>query len=119
MKRIEDAIQRELIKWLKNNYPEVEARYNKIENKANKIQAAIDKKMGAAVAGTPDLTLFTDVADWTYILELELKILDGTLRDSQKKWHKEFKPTKNRQAAIAYGLIEAQKTITNWLNAIT
>ena len=116
---VEAAIQRELVKWLRNNYPQIEIRYNKNENKKNKIEAIIDKKMGQAVAGTPDLTLFNDWIEITYILELELKKLNGTLQPSQIEWHSKFKPTKNRQAAIAYGLIEAQRIVTEWIKNVT
>ena len=118
-KRIEDAIQRELVKWLRNGFAYIEIRYNKNENKRDKIQAVLDKKMGQAVAGTPDLTLFLDCLDETNILELELKRLNGTLQLSQVEWHKNFKPTKNRKAAVAYGLIEAQRIVTEWINEVT
>jgi hypothetical protein len=117
---VEATIQIELVKWLRNNYPDIEIRYNKNENKVNKVQAAIDKKMGQAVAGTPDLQLLIDKNDITHILELELKTLakSSKLNPNQEKWHNNFNETKNRKATWVKGLIAAKETITNWLNSL-
>lgn len=117
-KSIEASIQRELVKWLKQTYPAIEIKYNKNENKRDKLQAILDKKMGQSIAGTPDLTLTTDFNEWTYILELELKKLKGTLNPAQIAWHLNFKPTKNRVAKIAYGYIEALEAIESWLSSL-
>lgn len=116
-KRIEDAIQTELVKWLDNNYPQIEYYYNKAEGIKTKATAMKDKRMGLK-AGRVDMTNYLDARELTYILELELKKIDGDLQPSQKEWHKKFKPTKNRTAAIAYGLIEAQKIIEEWVKKV-
>lgn len=118
---IETTIQIEFVKWIRNNYPEIEIRYTKNENKVNKVQAAIDKKMGQAVAGTPDLQLLMDVEDLTYILELELKTLAKTskLNPNQVEWHKNFNETKNRKATWAKGLIAAKEKVQKWYENIT
>lgn len=114
---VEATIQIELVKWIRNNYPEIEIRYTKNENKVNKVQAAIDKKMGQAIAGTPDLQLLLDNGGYTYILELELKTLAKTsqLNSNQIEWHKNFNETKNRKATWAKGLIAAKEVVTEWV----
>lgn len=117
-KNVEATIQRHLVKWLRKEYPTVEVRYNKIENKRNALEGYMDKLLGSAVAGTPDLTLFLDRQEFTYILELELKKKDGTLNDAQKLWHKNFKETKNRKARVAYGFIEAQNVARDWVASL-
>lgn len=113
-KSIEATIQRELVKWIKKEYPFIEVKYNKNENKRDALQAVIDKKMGQTQAGYPDLTLLTNNQGLTFILELELKTKTGKLNDAQKKWHKDFKSTKNRVAKIAYGFLESQTIISEW-----
>lgn len=118
-KNPEGAIQRELVKWLRLTYPLIEIRYNKNENKANKVQAIVDKKLGQAIAGTPDLTLFCNKRGYTYILELELKTKTGKLSPSQKLWHSKFISTANRKAVIAYGFVEAITAVERWLGEIS
>jgi len=117
-RNIESAIQREIVKYLRTNYPEIEIRYNKNENKKNKLEAIIDKKMGQAVAGTPDLTLFLNQRHLTHILELELKTLAGKLNPNQVKWHDNFTPTTNRKAAVAYGYDDAKRIIDAWVTVV-
>ena len=118
-KNPEQAIQRQLVLWLRLQYPTMEIRYNKNENKRDVVQAINDKRMGQAIAGTPDLTLFCNKRGWTYILELELKTKVGTLNPNQKLWHANFFSTQNRKAAISYGFDEAQVAVANWLSSIS
>ena len=117
-KKIEDAIQKELVKWMRKEYPFLDIRYNKIENKKDIVQAVQDKKMGSAVKGTPDLTLFIHKEDYTYILELELKKKDGDLNQNQIDWWAEFRPNQNRRGEVGYGLIHAQEIVVKWINSI-
>lgn len=116
-KNIEMAIQRELIKWLHLTYPQVEIIYRKNEGKKSIITAILDKLAGLA-AGVPDLQLLMNYDGWTYILELELKKLKGSLNDNQEEWWDKFIPTKNRKGAIAYGYIQAQEAVRNWVSGI-
>ena len=117
MKHIESAIQRELVKWLANDYPDIEVIFRKNEGKKSKQSAILDKLMGLK-AGVPDLQLIVDITALSYFLELELKTLKGRLNDNQKEWHANFKPTRNRQSAVAYGLLQAQDIVRNWLKTI-
>jgi hypothetical protein len=118
MKKIEDAIQKQLVLWIRSLFPEIDLRSNKLENKKNVLEAVNDKRKGQAKAGTPDLTLFCDYNDLTYILELELKTKKGKLNQAQIIWHKDFKSTKNHIARIAYGLDEAKTAILKWVDGV-
>lgn len=118
MKRIETTIQKELVKYIRTTYPHIDIRYNKNEGFKDIIGAVIDKKMGQAIAGTPDLTLFIHKQVYTFILELELKKKLGVLNDAQKDWWAEFRPNQNRQGQIAHGYIEAKNIIDKWVVGI-
>lgn len=118
MKHCESLIQRELILWLKQTYPEVEYIFRKNEGMKSQQTATLDKKMGLR-AGVPDLQLLLNKNDKTYILELEIKIIKGILSTNQKKWHAEFVETSNRIAKVGYGFIECKQLITNWHNNLT
>jgi len=117
-KKVEATIQKELVKWLRKNYPDVVICYNRLENKKNMVEIIDDKRMGAVIKGTPDLTLMLDEKNITYIFYLELKTLKGKLQQSQKEWWDNFKPTLNKKGEIAYGLQEAQKKIKQWLDFV-
>jgi hypothetical protein len=117
-KNVEATIQQQLVLWLRLQHPSVEIKSNKNEDAGNVVKAMINKRMGRAEAGYPDLTLTYDKGDITYILELELKTKTGKLSDVQKTWHSRFQPTKNRMAKIAWGFEEAQKAIQSWLSTL-
>ena len=133
--------QKQLVLWIKKDLPDIVIKSNKLENKKVKIpfvkgyeaickkiqvtldkwhivKIAEDKRMGAPVAGTPDLTLTLDYKDLTYILELELKTLKGKLNDSQVEWWGNFTPTENRTGKVGYGFLEQQKIIKDWVDSI-
>jgi hypothetical protein len=141
IQKIESTQQKQLILWIKKELPEITIKSNKLENKkivvpiikgyeaiCKKIQITLDKwhivkiaedkRMGAPEAGTPDLTLTLDYKEFTYILELELKTLKGRLNDNQVDWWAKFRPTKNRKGKTAYGFLDAQKIINNWVDSI-
>lgn len=109
---IEYSIQRELIKWVKQEY-NIEIIWVKNEGKKTKQSAVLDKASGLE-AGFPDLMLFKPVRSVTHILHLELKKIKGVMSPTQKEWHTEFKETRNRKAVIAYGFLEAQEKIREW-----
>lgn len=118
-KRIEAAIQKQLILWINQEHPLIRYKANKNEDAGSVVKALENIRMGRAEAGYPDLTLEIDKFGWTWILELELKTKKGKLNDAQKDWHSKFISTANRKAAIAYGYIEAQTAVTNWLRDIS
>ncbi len=115
---VERAIQQQLVLWIKLQYPAVEIKSNKNEDAGSVVKAMINKRMGRAEAGYPDLTLTCDKAGWTYILELELKTLKGKLSDVQKIWWANFKPTNNRVGRVAYGFEMAQESVKTWLSSL-
>ena len=117
-KNTEIIIQRELIKWIKQEYPTIEVIWQKNEGKKFQLTAILDKKSGL-ISGFPDLTLYKPHKGFTYILHLELKTKIGTLNPNQKLWWSRFLSTKNRKGAIAYGLEEAKTAILNWLRDIS
>jgi len=114
-RNIESAIQREHCKWLRAQGLEVVG--YKSEGYKSGITAALDK-MSGVTAGFPDLMIFKQVRSIYHILHQELKTKEGKLNPNQIKWHSEFKPTKNRQAIVSYGLHQAQEHVTKWLEDI-
>ncbi len=116
-KNPEMAIQRELIKWIKVNYPALEYQFCKNEGYKSPATAKLDKLAGA-IAGWPDLLLLHKKDGFTYILHLELKTLKGTLNDNQKEWHGRFEATQNRELAIGKGFQDAKDKIVKWIEAI-
>lgn len=116
-KYIESAIQRELIKWINLEHPSIEVIFRKNEGKKSLLTAKLDKLMGLT-AGIPDLQLLLAQNNFTYILELELKKIVGSLNPNQIIWHNSFIPSDNRKLATAYGLVHAQSIITEWLESI-
>lgn len=115
-RNLEAAIQRQLIIW--SHQQGLEVVHCKNEGKKSAVSAKLDKLSGC-VAGFPDLIIFKQIRSITHILHLELKTKDGTLNKNQIKWHESFVPSGNRKLATAYGLIQAQEIITNWLANIT
>ncbi len=113
----ESAIQRELIKWLDKYYPFIEYKYNKNEGQKAAATAAIDKMMGLK-AGWSDLDLYHTKKGTAYVLHLELKTTTGSLNPAQAKWFDSLPPAHNRKAIVAYGLIDAQTKIENWLASL-
>ena len=118
MKKVEDAIQKEIVKWIRKEYPEVDLRMNNLDGNKNMIQAMQDKRRGQAIKGTPDLTLFIHKEDYTHILELELKTKKGSLNTNQEEWWSEFRPNQNRVGEVGYGLADTQEKIQKWINSI-
>ena len=88
------------------------------EGQKSAISAALDKKSGL-ISGFPDLIIFKQVRSITHLLHLELKTKSGKLNPNQIKWHGTFTPSGNRKLATAYGLIQAQEIVTDWLKNIT
>jgi hypothetical protein len=117
MKHTESSIQRELILWLKQTYPNVEYIFRKNEGMKSQQTATLDKKMGL-MAGVPDLQLLLNKNNITYILELEIKIIKGMLNPNQRRWHAAFVETSNRKLATGYGFAQCKEIIENWIKDI-
>lgn len=125
-KRIEDAIQKQFVAFIRKDYPSVQITRIKNEGfdigkneQQNMVNAINDKKMGRAEAGRPDLEFQIDVNDFTYILLIELKTLNGKLTGAQPEWWAKFKPTANKKGYVCKGLLVAKEIFINWYNAVT
>jgi len=124
-KRIEDVIQKQLVAFIRQDYPEVQITRIKNESfdigknsKQNMIDAVNEKKMGRAEAGRPDLEFQYTRNNLTYILLIELKTINGDLSPAQIEWWAKFKPTQNKQGYVANGLLQAREIFINWYNEI-
>lgn len=115
MKKIEASVQKELVKWMRKEYPQLDIRLNKLDGRKDMLEIVEDKRMGAAIKGTPDITLMLHLKS-TYVFELELKILKGTLNQNQKDWWANFKPNKTRSGAVAKGLLHAQSLVQGFVS---
>ncbi len=116
-RRIEDAIQEQLILWLKAEHPDVTVHYNKNEGKKTMATAMKDKRMGLK-AGRTDLDLDKKVRSIKHYLHLEIKRIGGRLTLSQKEYHAEFIPAANDKLEVGYGLEQCKEIITNWLQSL-
>lgn len=71
--------------------------------------------------GEPDLRISATVRSTYHILFLELKTKNGELKQSQIEWNAEFDENFaafNCKRDVAYGYIDAQNKIKDWLNHI-
>lgn len=108
-KHTENAIQRHLIHWLKDDYPEIRVLAIRNEDMRHRPDE-IEK-------GHPDLQLELNHNGTTHILKLELKSLKGKINPgAQTKWHENFTPTINCEADIAFGFDKAQERIRQWIS---
>jgi hypothetical protein len=117
VRRIEDAIQEQLILWLKAEHPDVAVDFNKNEGKKTIATAMKDQRMGQR-AGRPDLQLSKKVRSTKHYLQLEIKKLKGKLLPSQKEYHAEFVPAANDRLEVGYGFEQCKEIITNWLQSL-
>lgn len=117
MKKIEQAIQKALVVWMREicltmtAYPfSWSANFNEFA------RHAID--MGMDV-GSSDLLLRQRRGSITHFLYLELKRKNGTLSESQIEWNVEFDAhyaSDNCKRAVAYGFDDAKEIVLSWLS---
>lgn len=106
--KIEDAIQRDFILWLKREYPSVRVTATRNED---------SRYRGAELElGVTDLIIRWEKEGVRQIFYLELKRLKGTLSKSEKKWAADFMPCSNESYAVAYGLEQAKQLTKEALN---
>ncbi len=105
--KVESAIQKAVIRWVKDNYPDVI-----ITATANERSYRETDQIGSL--GIPDLILFT--LD-ERVLFLELKRKSGSLLPSQAAWNEAFDLRRSTQfrRAVAYGFAEARAAISSFL----
>lgn len=105
-KRVEAAIQKALIAWVKETYPEVI-----ITATANERSYKEVEQIGCL--GIPDLILFYPTGK---VLFLELKTKTGRFSESQIEFNEMFDSRfQCFQRDVAYGFSHAKELIINWL----
>lgn len=98
--KIEDAIQRDFILWLKREYPHVRVTATRNEDSRHR---------GAELElGVTDLIIRWEKEGVRHLFYLELKRKKGILSLSEKDWAKDCKLCSNEHYAVAYGLEEAK-----------
>jgi hypothetical protein len=111
-KRIEAAIQRALVVWLRAEHPALRFHATLNENSHHQTDMGCD-------IGIPDLLLFRRVGEVLHVLFLELKKKTGKLSPSQKDWATCYHlglAGSNTDYAVAYGFEQAKEMITEWAN---
>lgn len=103
-RKIEDAIQRSLVDWLRKEYPHV--RIIPTRNEASRHAMDLGFESGA-----PDLVLLWGVDGVEQVLDLELKRKTGRLRRNQEEWARNRHQEKNTHYAVAYGFVQAKEII--------
>lgn len=116
MNKKEAAIQRAIVRWIKDEYPNHWIKVCAPQNENSRMHAdmGMDK-------GCPDLILSTTYDDVYHVFYLELKASNGRLLDSQKKWAEEFEKhyaASNTSYDVAYGFKEAKIMIDRWVKAV-
>lgn len=107
-KKVEAAIQRALVAWIRENYPSVEILATLNENSRHQIDMGCD-------VGITDLLIFKPVQNVKHIFYLELKTQTGKLHASQKKWAARYTPYENTHYGVAYGFADAREQIKEWM----
>jgi|DEB0MinimDraft_3_1074331.scaffolds.fasta_scaffold81741_2 hypothetical protein len=101
-RKVEDAIQKELIRWIKETYPHVMVFATRNEDSY--------KRSDEIEAGLPDIIIRWPHGDTRYFLYFEVKTKAGRLSASQKKWAEKDRCA-NELYAVGYGLEDCKKEI--------
>jgi hypothetical protein len=115
--RIEDAIQRALVDYIKKQHKQMLAQATLNENSRHKVE------MGLSV-GITDLLIFLRKDNICHIFfhELKTKAKNSKLRDSQVNWYKnEYVPklqASNTYYAVSKGLSEAKKEVDYFFSTV-
>lgn len=108
-KNIEDAIQKEFIRWFKENYPSIDIFATRNEDSY--------RRSKELEIGLPDIIIRFPVDDIRHIFYLEIKTKKGRLSPSQIEWAK--KPLmSNEHYAVAYGLEECRDSVIKLFHKI-
>lgn len=114
MKRVEAAIQKEVLRWVKEQYPDVI-----ITATANERSYKEVDQIGCL--GIQDILIFKVMNGVMHIYFLELKSKKGRLLKSQIDFNILFDSKfacDNAKRDVAYGLIEAKEKVMAWINSI-
>jgi len=100
---IEDAIQKELIRWIRETYPE--AKVIATRNEENR------RRPHEIENGMPDLLIRWKRDNIRHFLYFEVKTKKGRLSPDQKEWAA-LPRLSNEHYGIGYGLIQCKEVIT-------
>ena len=111
-RRVEAAIQRNYVAWVKENYPQVIINATANEHSRKHMSEGHE-------AGITDILLFARDADGVvHILMQEMKTKKGKLSKSQKNWHENrfipFLEGEYTMWVVSYGFVEAKKHFLVW-----
>lgn len=108
---VESAIQRNLVKEIRRDYPHLKIIAAQNENSRHMASMGMD-------VGLPDLMLMERHGDVLRILFLELKTKKGKLQKSQKEWKKGYDlmyAASNTAYGVAYGIQQAREIISSFV----
>lgn len=114
----ESSEQKWVIEWsqqpsIREQYPELAMLYHIPNERTDKVQAAILKKMGVKT-GVPDLHLPIPAGKY-HSLYIEMKALDGK-PDSEQLWWEEHLKSNGNFHAFCYGWKQATEVLLWYLN---
>lgn len=112
MKRIEDHIQSEIVKWWQTTYPARAADIIHIPNEGKR-SAQEAGRMAALglMPGAPDLIVHIG---FNHFVPIEVKAPGGRLSQSQKNLNHHWS-TRGTQIHVVYSLDDFQKVISPWM----
>lgn len=102
-KNIEDAIQRDLMLWIKREHPYLKAFATRNEDSR--------KRSEEIEVGLPDVIIRWEQGGIRHLFYLEIKRKKGRLSENQKQWIKDNSLLANEYYAVAYGLEECKQAI--------
>lgn len=102
MNKVEDAIQKELIRWLKKEYPF--CKVTATRNESNRYRT------DEIEVGMPDLLIRFPVGEVMHLLYFEIKTMKGRLSPAQIKWAKQPRLS-NEHYGHGFGLVECKNNI--------
>lgn len=114
MNKVEAAIQKELVVWMKENYPDIGICAAQNENSYKAKSQGMD-------VGTPDLHLRLRHNNTLYIFYHELKTKKGRPQPSQIRWAERYMRdfmASNTYFCVSYGIENAREIISLWHDTI-
>lgn len=108
-KKAEDAIQRELIRWIREAYPMVKVTATR--NEENRYRT------DEIEVGMPDLLVRVGKGDVMHLIYFEIKTLKGAVSPAQLAWASAPRLS-NEHYGIGYGLIECKQEIAKLVSGL-
>jgi hypothetical protein len=105
--KIEDAIQKELIRWLRETYPNV--RVTATRNESNY------RRTDEIEVGMPDLLIRQPRGEIMHIIYFEIKTMKGKLSPAQIKWAQQPRAD-NEHYGNGFGLIQCKEKLNDLLH---